>query len=277
MRATVRAAALGLLLVAGCKSGTEPPPPPPPATKLAFLNQPGTVEGQVAWNPAIRVALQDASGNTVTTATGAVTINLATNPAGASLAGTTTVQAVGGIATFTDLSLALPGDGFVLRAERPGLTAALGTAFSVRLTFVQVSVGGMHSCGVTIANVVYCWGQNAGGQLGTGAVTPPQLQPVPVAGGLRFTQVSAGHVHTCGVITANAAYCWGVNELGRLGDGTLARREAPTAVSGGHQFAQISAGDTHTGAVTVPGPADRVGFGVKGGLGYPNIPATRNT
>jgi hypothetical protein len=58
--------------------------------RLAFLNQPGTGEAQVAFAPALRVALQDAFGNTVTTATTEVTMALAANPIGATLSGSWT-------------------------------------------------------------------------------------------------------------------------------------------------------------------------------------------
>lgn len=74
------------------------------------------------------------------------------------------------------------------------------------LRFAQVSAGWGHMCGVTTDNVAYCWGKNRyeypvkGGMLGDGT-TEDRLTPTRVAGDLRFTQVSVGSDHTCGVTT----------------------------------------------------------------------------
>lgn len=90
------------------------------------------------------------------------------------------------------------------------------------LTFRDVSAGSDHSCGVTFENVAYCWGSNSDGQLGIGSTTGPQrcfvfrseltdpcsTRPVPVAGGLAFSSVSAGRGHSCGVTVQKLAYCW---------------------------------------------------------------------
>jgi alpha-tubulin suppressor-like RCC1 family protein len=62
--------------------------------------------------------------------------------------------------------------------------------------------------------------------------------------------ISAGGSHTCAVRTDGAAFCWGQNTSGELGDGTLERRLTPVPVMGGHTFRAISAGDTHTCAIT---------------------------
>jgi alpha-tubulin suppressor-like RCC1 family protein len=46
-----------------------------------------------------------------------------------------------------------------------------------------------------------------------------------------FRSVAAGDTHTCAVTTGNLAYCWGDNEFGQLGDGTLTVRFTPTRVA----------------------------------------------
>ena len=80
-----------------------------------------------------------------------------------------------------------------------------------------------HTCGLTVANVLFCWGYNQFGALGDGT-TVQRPRPVKVSGGLTFRQVSAGFYHTCGITTADRVYCWGLNVNGRLGDGTTTQR-----------------------------------------------------
>ena len=52
-----------------------------------------------------------------------------------------------------------------------------------------------------------------------------------VAGGVSFAAVTAGGYHTCGVTIVGAAYCWGGNRYGELGDGTTTDRHTPTRVT----------------------------------------------
>jgi alpha-tubulin suppressor-like RCC1 family protein len=131
--------------------------------------------------------------------------------------------------------------------------AGEATAALAVLSFRQVSAGHEHTCGVTTTDQAYCWGYNGffihGGQLGDGTTTQ-RLKPVPVAGGLRFNQVSAGVTHTCGVTTDNRAYCWGRNDYGQLGDGTVETRLTPVPVAGGRRFRVVSAGNFHTCGIT---------------------------
>ena len=81
--------------------------------------------------PVIEVALQDADGATVRGATSAVTLVLASGPATAELAGTLTVNAVDGVARFSDLRINKAGSGYSLRATSGSLGAATSVTFDV--------------------------------------------------------------------------------------------------------------------------------------------------
>jgi alpha-tubulin suppressor-like RCC1 family protein len=118
------------------------------------------------------------------------------------------------------------------------------------LQFRMVEPYEAHTCGVTLTdNRAYCWGFNGDGALGNGSTTSSPV-PVAVAGTLRFSQVSTGRWHSCGIATDSRAYCWGQNEKGQLGDRTeVPERTTPTPVADGHQFIQLDAGSEHNCAV----------------------------
>lgn len=82
-----------------------------------------------------------------------------------------------------------------------------------------------------------------------------------------WTQITAGGVHSCGLVSGGNAYCWGSNSRGRLGDGTRTDRHEPVAVSGGYSFEQIDAGGAHTCGLTADGTAYCWGFNSRGQLG----------
>jgi Pro-kumamolisin, activation domain/Bacterial Ig-like domain (group 3) len=103
-----------------------------PAAKLAFTGQPSAVVTGASITPAVAVTIQDASGNTVTTATNQVTLALLSNPGGSTLGGTLTATPVNGVATFSNLSLNKAGTGYTLTAtSAPVLTAATSATFNV--------------------------------------------------------------------------------------------------------------------------------------------------
>jgi alpha-tubulin suppressor-like RCC1 family protein len=130
----------------------------------------------------------------------------------------------------------------------------------------EVATGNGYSCGVTMANLAFCWGTNNQGQLGTGS-TSGSLFPVRVAGGLSWSQVTAAANHACGVTTTSQGYCWGANGSGKLGDGTTTSRRSPRAVAGGLLFRQIDAGFGHTCGTTTEFRPYCWGSSTRGALG----------
>jgi hypothetical protein len=103
------------------------------AAKLAFTVNPTTTTAGSIFTPALQVSALDAGGNLVPSFTGSVTvvISAAGGTAGATLTGTTTVAAVGGVATFATLSIATPGTGYKLAAQAPALLPATSSSFTI--------------------------------------------------------------------------------------------------------------------------------------------------
>jgi len=134
-------------------------------------------------------------------------------------------------------------------AVHAGSTRAQGV-LSDTVTFAAVSVGGIHTCGVAVGGVAYCWGWNTRGQLGDGTSGTERSLPVRVVSDVRFAAVSAGDRYTCGITAAGAAFCWGLNGWGQLGDGTTTDRSSPVPVAGGLSFSAVSTGFRQTCALT---------------------------
>lgn len=141
------------------------------------------------------------------------------------------------------------GDGSTKRTSTP--TAVLG-----QLSLISISAGLVQTCGVSTTGFAYCWGNNNNAQLGTGRHIATSAVPVRLTDTLMFrTVVAQGSAHSCGILTNHAAFCWGQNLFGQLGDGAaggwyLPTRDTPFPVAGNLRFAALTTGKYHTCGVT---------------------------
>src|SRR5207253_240427 len=101
------------------------------ASKLVFTVEPTTTTAAAVITPAVQVTAQDPQGNTATAFTGNVTVALGANPGAGTLAGTATVAAVGGVASFPGLSVNKTGNGYTLTAAATGLPTGTSTPFNI--------------------------------------------------------------------------------------------------------------------------------------------------
>lgn len=127
-------------------------------------------------------------------------------------------------------------------------------------TYVDVVAGDFHTCGLSLHGDTYCWGYNAGTFLGNRrlamAGTPPQsstdlavttgepdwTRPRLVDGDPGFSTIAAGSGFSCGLAGSGEVYCWGRNERGKLGDGTVGgERFRAEPVAGNLKFAALAA------------------------------------
>ncbi|MGE0553634.1 MAG: RCC1 domain-containing protein [Gemmatimonadales bacterium] len=127
----------------------------------------------------------------------------------------------------------------------------------------SVSVGWLLSCGLVADGRAFCWGSNGYGQMGTGAVGPDYgFAVTEAAGGMRFTELGVGDLHTCGLTSDQRLYCWGFGLLGQLGIGTTDDESAPRPVPGTWQ--SVAVGPYRTCAVAADGAGWCWGDGLAG-------------
>jgi alpha-tubulin suppressor-like RCC1 family protein len=110
------------------------------------------------------------------------------------------------------------------------------------------------TCAVTTGGDMYCWGSNASGQLGIGAVTFVEPAPTLVTGGHEFAGPAAlGRRVACGVTTGGQILCWGLNDFGQLGRGYttsfFSPEPWPEPVLGDHVFEAVAVGSMHACAI----------------------------
>jgi alpha-tubulin suppressor-like RCC1 family protein len=146
--------------------------------------------------------------------------------------------------------------------------------------FTALSGTDAHVCGRDTTGELYCWGLNDSRQVGTN-VEPAELcgellcvkQPALVdrgaIGATSFGSVSAGGNSTCALDPDGAAYCWGDNSSGQLGNGG-GSASIPLPVAGDHRFSTIAVTEDHACALTLEGEAYCWGENRAGQLGTGN-------
>ncbi|MGH7612719.1 MAG: invasin domain 3-containing protein [Gemmatimonadales bacterium] len=115
---------------------------PAAASALVFTGQPSTTQAGAPITPAVVVTARDQFDNIATGFTADIIVAIGANPAGGSLAGTTTRPAVAGVASFLDLSIDKAATGYTLTATSGGLNQASG-AF-------DISAGGPDHLTITV-------------------------------------------------------------------------------------------------------------------------------
>src|SRR5438132_611587 len=189
---------------------------------LVFSVQPTSATAGAAITPAVQVTAQDAQGNVATAFSGSVTVALGANPGGGTLAGTATVTAAGGVATFSGLSVNKAGSGYTLTATAAGLRTSTSTPFTItvgalaQLVFTvqptnvvagatispALQVTGQDAQGNTVTafsgNVTVAIGSNPGGGTLGGTTTVAAVSGVATFPGLSINKVGSAYTLTAG-------------------------------------------------------------------------------
>jgi len=133
-------------------------------------------------------------------------------------------------------------------------------------TPVGLSTGYDHSCSITSAGTVECWGANSSGQLGNNSTTDSQTR-VDVAGLSDVIAISAGNSFNCALLNSQSVKCWGNNDHGQLGNGTTNNALTPVDVTGLAGVNAISVGIYHSCALLNTGKVKCWGQNSNGELG----------
>ena len=167
----------------------------------------------------------------------------------------------GGVRCWGNNSHGQLGDGTTDERRTPvdvlGLTSGVAA----------IAVGGLHTCALTSAGGIKCWGYNIAGQLGDGTQedrhTPVDVRTLSSG----VVALTAGFQHTCALTSAGTAKCWGYNAFGQLGDGSTIDSRAPVDVKGLTSVAELAANGQYTCARTTAGEIACWGGNSNGQLG----------
>lgn len=143
-------------------------------------------------------------------------------------------------------------------------------------TLTAISAGRDHTCALASDGAAYCWGRGFYGQLGDNTTNdssvPVAITMTGVLLGKQITAITAAGSYTCALANDAAAYCWGLGDLGQLGNGATANSSVPVAVTTGgalvgKTLTTIDAAVLHTCAVASDGSAFCWGNNYNGQLG----------
>lgn len=113
--------------------------------------------------------------------------------------------------------------------------------------FRRISAGTAHTCGVTMAGAILCWGDGRSGALGDGE-RAIRRTPVRVDGAVAFDDVRSGDGYTCARTRTGSVFCWG---SGYAVPGYPAAALRPVAVSLAEPTIGLATGRRHACAITV--------------------------
>ncbi len=164
------------------------------------------------------------------------------------------------------------------RPEPTPSACAIAPKQSVARTLNAVTIAATDSsaCAISADSRLYCWGHDTFGEIGNGSNGGGATPSLATVSAERFSAITGGGNHACALNLAGAAFCWGKDSTGQLGDRRRVNSTTPIPVVGPDgllatalRFSEIEAGDYHTcGIERTSGRAYCWGDGGFGAVGH---------
>jgi hypothetical protein len=222
----------------------------------------------------IKVSAEDPAGNVDTTFTGSVTVALKNNPGSAALAGTLTVSAVAGVATFTGLSLNKAGVGYTIQATSNPLTVGTSTAFTVNAAAatqlvitaqppanVQVSIpfsltvkaedgsGNVDTTYHDLVTLAFAPSGNPGNATLGGTISVAASNGVAVFSGVTLDQVANGYTLVASANGLSSATTIPINATAAAATQLVVTTQPPSNINAGKGFGLVVTAEDPAGNV----------------------------
>ncbi|MEY3452849.1 MAG: hypothetical protein RL574_587, partial [Actinomycetota bacterium] len=176
------------------------------------------------------------------------------------------------------------------RGDAPGemgdALAIVDLGWPSGVTTRSIAAGDVHTCAMSSAGSVKCWGSGANGRLGSGDEVSRGDEPgemgaslavVSLGTGRHAVALTAGGQHTCALLDNASVVCWGLGATGRLGTGAeddigndageMGDALVAVPLGSGRTAVAVSAGGSHTCALLDNGALKCWGNGTSGRLG----------
>lgn len=137
------------------------------------------------------------------------------------------------------------------------------SAYPIEVTSISgatsISAGDTHTCAITGAGEVQCWGILS--------TIVNGITPVSINGVTDAVSIASGSGFACAVLVDKSSKCWGANSLKQLGNGSTSASTSAVAVTGLANVKTLALGASHSCALLTDGTARCWGSNSLGQLG----------
>lgn len=160
--------------------------------------------------------------------------------------------------------------------EKGGDDRAAPVPVTVPETLVDLSAGDGFLCSLSQQGLVFCWGRNDRGQLGTGSAGEDRPQPLKVVDLEGAISVTAGDAHACARRFDGTVFCWGANDAGQVDAARTGDQARPVLLPLNLPITGVALGKRHTCARVQGGDALCWGENTRGQFGNGRLEPARS-